>query len=92
MDQDETVDPEAQPTGETPSLPDALQQEILTLHAGPMEVRAGKIDELCRRHAEHAEDIRGFVEALERAAALAPENEKAGQMLEAAKAYRKRLP
>ncbi len=67
MDQDETVDPEDQPTGEAPSLPDALQQEILALHAGPMEVRAGKIDELCRLHAQHAEDIRGFVEALERA-------------------------
>ena len=61
------ADTESVPPAKGPatSLPDDLQQEILEVQAGETEDRAGRIEELCRRHAQHAQEIRGFVESLE---------------------------
>ncbi len=53
--------------GPATSLPNDLQQEILALQAGRTEGRGGMIEELCRRHPKHAEEIRRLVEAIEQA-------------------------
>ncbi len=62
------ADTESVPPAKGPptSLPNDLQQEILSLQAGETENRTGRIEELCQQHPKHATEIRGFVEALER--------------------------
>ncbi len=60
----ESVQPAPEEATVTP-LPDSLQQEVMGIHSRQEEDRAGKIEELCRRHPQRAEEIRGFIEDLD---------------------------